>query len=83
MDYIFSLGRIKASDVARTLIVFVSVFGANGNIIEQGEALPAIVGTRYVFRARKQNDLIPGSVISVTVRDRPGNVSERDVFVKS
>lgn len=64
---------IKASDVARTLIVFVSIFGANGTMIEQGEAALAISSDDYVFRATTRNVIAPGSNVRVNVRDRAGN----------
>ena len=68
---------VKASDVAQTLTVTVSVLGVDGSVIEQGEALPAMLTDDYVFRVRKRNDLIRGSIIHITVRDRPGNVVDK------
>jgi len=61
--------------------VVVSVLDTNEHIIEQGEAIPAILTNSYVFRASKRNDLIKGSTIRITVRDRPGNVVDRELKV--
>ena len=74
---------VKASDVAQTLTVLVSVLDTNEHIIDQGEAIPAILTNSYVFRASKRNDLIKGSTIRITVRDRPGNVVDRELKVYS
>lgn len=73
---------VTASDVAPTLTVMVSVVDAHGSVIEQGEAITAIRTNRYVFKVSKRNDFIKGSTIRVTVRDRPGNVVERELRLK-
>ena len=73
---------VRASDVARTLTVTVRVVSANGHVIEEGEAIPAIFTSGYVLRASKRNDSIRGSVIRITVRDRPGNVVDHDIVLR-
>ena len=73
---------VKASDVARTLTVVVSVLDTSGNVIEQGEALPAILMPVFVFRASKRNDLIKGCTVRIRVKDRPGNSVEREIMLR-
>jgi hypothetical protein len=70
---------VKASDIARTLTVTMTVMGINGEVIEQGEALPNAFNLDYVFSGRKKNNLVHGSVLRVTVTDKPGNVVVREV----
>ena len=63
---------VKASDVARTLIVAVSVFGVDGRVLEHGYAVENVFTDAYVFKADQRNSLVRGSKILVTVKDRPG-----------
>jgi len=72
---------VKASDVARTLIVAVSIFGIDGRVIEQGDAWPNVFTLDYVFRSTKMNSAVKGSKISVTVTDRPGNMVVKEIVV--
>ena len=72
---------VKASDIANTLTVMVSVRDKNGVVIEQGEASPAIRKPVYVFRSSKQKDSIKGCTICVNVKDRPGNSVWREIVL--
>lgn len=64
---------VKASDVAQTLTVTLSVVDANGVTVDHGTAIPGIRMSVYVFRATKKNTLSKGSTIRITATDRPGN----------
>jgi hypothetical protein len=70
---------VKASDIARTLTVSVSIVGSNGEIIDQGEALPNAFNPDYVFRTSKRNDLLKGSTIQIMVKDKPGNMVTKEI----
>lgn len=70
---------IKASDVPRTLIVVVSIFGIDGKVVEHGNAVDNVFNDNYVFKATQRNAFVSGSKILVTVRDRPGNMVVREV----
>ena len=72
---------VKASDVARTLMVAVSVFGVDGNVIDHGDAVENVFTDSYVFRASHRNAFVRGSKVLVTVKDRPGNIVVSEIFI--
>lgn len=72
---------VKATDVAQTLTVMVTVVDTNNSVVEQGEAIPTLFTQGYVFKANKRHDLIKGCTMLITVRDRPGNVVHRELKV--
>lgn len=72
---------VKASDVARTLMVAVSILSVDGSVVEHGEALPNAFTLDYVFRRVNVNSTVRGSKILVTVKDRPGNIVVKEMVL--
>jgi hypothetical protein len=70
---------IKAVDNFKLTSVLVSIFGANGSLIEQGE--PALLPNSiedFVYKATVANQALAGTKILVTLRDRPGNITVQE-----
>ena len=72
---------VKATDIARTLVVAVSVFGIDGKVVEHGIAVDNVFTDRYIFKATRPNAFVRGSKILITVRDRPGNMVVKEIVV--
>lgn len=67
---------IKATDDFKVTALNVAIFNAQGNLLEQGNALLAQDSVEdYVYNATVANPLIPGTKVLVTVRDKPGNIT--------
>jgi hypothetical protein len=70
---------IKATDNFQVTSILVSIFGASGNLIEQGQ--PALLPNSvedFVYTATVVNPAVAGSKVLVTLRDRPGNSTEQE-----
>ncbi len=73
---------IRAFDDFKVTSVLVSITSAAGNLLEQGvpELLLDSVDD-YVYKATVANAVLPGTKISVVVRDKPGNTTVKEIVV--
>jgi signal peptidase I len=73
---------VKASDNFQLTNVHVAIFAAGGNLLEQGEpTLQQDSSEDYVYKATVANAALPGTKILVTVKDRPGNITVKEVVI--
>ncbi len=69
---------VRAVDDFEVMSVRVSIFNADGTLLETGLALPEENGIEWVFLATVANTNVVGSKLEVTATDRPGNKTTRE-----
>jgi hypothetical protein len=73
--------RIEATDNIRVAGVRVEIRTGTGELVESGEASDEGFGENWAYRTKATNPAPPGSTITVTARDMPGNLVSETVTV--
>jgi hypothetical protein len=73
---------IRATDDFKVTVVHVSIFKADGTLVEQGDAIlqPESVED-YTYTATAAALKEPGMKVLVTVRDKPGNITTAEAVI--
>lgn len=80
-EYIGQIGDpilIRAIDNFRVETVSVNILDANGESVETGQATLQENGLDWLYTATVDNPILPGTIISVTATDLPGNKTTRE-----
>jgi hypothetical protein len=73
---------INATDNFKVTAVNVSIFNMEGKLIEQGDAVPnSDCIDEFLYTITVTNQVLPGTKILVTVRDRPGNITVAEKII--
>ncbi len=82
-DYKGSAGdiiKIEAEDDFRVVRVLVSIYGSDGELLEEGDALHSgKQSDPWIYTATEENPSVAGTRISVTAFDKPDNETTREV----
>ncbi len=73
--------EIRAVDDFKVVSVFVEVLGANGVLLESGEAVQSSNAMLWHYAATKANAALAGTKIIVTAKDKPGNATAENVVL--
>ena len=74
--------RIKATDDFSVQQVSVRIEKADGTLVEEGEAVLSQNGLDWVYTATAVNENVSGDKITVSVTDRPQNVSQEEQVIE-
>ena len=69
--------RIEATDNIRVTGVRVEIRTGAGKLVESGEAADDGSGENWTYRTTAVNPALPGSTITATARDHPGNLASK------
>jgi len=74
--------RIKATDDFSVQQVSVRIEKADGTLVEEGEAVLSQNGLSWVYTSTAVNESVSGDKITVSVTDRPQNVSQEEQVIE-
>ena len=69
--------KIEAVDDTMVTYVHVGIITPDGEIVDEGEAIPDVSGYVWTYTAGQTVENVSGSKIVVSVSDLPGNVVEK------
>jgi hypothetical protein len=73
---------VKAKDDFRVARVKVSVHSSSGILVEEGNAIPdPVKRSLWNYTAKQNNTTLPGTVISATATDLPGNTGSLSITI--
>jgi hypothetical protein len=72
---------VPVTDDCKVVSVRLRIQAADGRVVEEGEAVLQADGLHWVYTAVMQNDVFPGSIVSVSASDLPGNSSVKQVVL--
>jgi hypothetical protein len=70
--------RVEATDDFEVEAVHVEISGADGSIIEEGDAVKNEIGI-WIYTATTDNKTVEGNRIVITASDLPGNLTTEEV----
>jgi hypothetical protein len=70
--------RIRASDDFKVRWVHVNITDADGQLVEEGEAVPDATGYEWLYTATVANESVAGDRVIVSVSDMPGNITREE-----
>jgi hypothetical protein len=73
--------RIRVKNLIRVQTVIVSIVGADGIQIEEGEAVLLNHESRWNYQAVAVNPKRAGTTLKIMVKDFPGNVVNKDIVL--
>ena len=77
------LVEINATDDFKVVSVYVTIHGSDGSLLEEGDAIfRESSASIWVYTAKVQNAALPGSKISVRVKDKPGNLVTQEQLLQ-
>jgi hypothetical protein len=70
--------RIRATDSFMVQSVNVTIYNADGSVVEQGTSMRLANGVDWLYTSTAANDNLDGDKIVVTASDLPGNITNSE-----